>query len=143
MVPSLSHNSDGSGSQLESSTGDDMSDGPLTAPSVIRQGGGGQLTDHGSMAASESIFLREYEHGRLAFETPVSLEDRSNMELLFAVLRREEPGMLRRLLLKAGEKDKGPGELIFKEHRSYDIMVNLQLGIQYSVGKINTVSQQM
>eukprot|EP00803_Ostreobium_quekettii_P004207 evm.model.scf_1435.1 EVM.evm.TU.scf_1435.1 scf_1435:7254-16830(-) len=138
LVPSISQHSDGTESQLECSTGDDLSEGPLTAPAVARKGG--QVADQGlAMLASESIFLREYEHGRLAFEAPVSLEDRSDMELLFAVLRLEEPGRLKKLLLKAGEKDKGPGEIIYKEHRSYNIMVNLQLGIQYSVGKINTV----
>jgi 1-phosphatidylinositol-4-phosphate 5-kinase len=29
------------------------------------------------------------------------------------------------------------GETIFKGHRSYDLMLNLQLGIRYSVGRIN------
>lgn len=28
------------------------------------------------------------------------------------------------------------GETIFKGHRSYDLMLNLQLGIRYSVGRI-------
>ncbi|XP_024380770.1 phosphatidylinositol 4-phosphate 5-kinase 9 isoform X1 [Physcomitrium patens] len=31
---------------------------------------------------------------------------------------------------------KRPGETIFKGHRSYDLMLNLQLGIRYTVGKI-------
>ena len=29
-----------------------------------------------------------------------------------------------------------PGETIYKGHRSYDLMLNLQLGIRWSVGKI-------
>ena len=29
-----------------------------------------------------------------------------------------------------------PGETIFKGHHSYDLMLNLQLGIRWSVGKI-------
>ncbi|CAM6025158.1 unnamed protein product [Sphagnum balticum] len=37
---------------------------------------------------------------------------------------------------KASKEIKRPGETIFKGHRSYDLMLNLQLGIRYTVGKI-------
>ncbi len=30
-----------------------------------------------------------------------------------------------------------PGETIYKGHRSYDLMLNLQLGVRYCVGRIN------
>lgn len=39
---------------------------------------------------------------------------------------------------KLGERQAATrqGETIFKGHRSYDLMLNLQLGIRYSVGRI-------
>lgn len=33
---------------------------------------------------------------------------------------------------------KQPGESIYKGHRSYDLMLNLQLGIRFSVGSITS-----
>lgn len=33
---------------------------------------------------------------------------------------------------------KQPGETIYKGHRSYDLMLNLQLGIRFTVGRINS-----
>ncbi|KAJ7542874.1 hypothetical protein O6H91_09G015800 [Diphasiastrum complanatum] len=37
---------------------------------------------------------------------------------------------------------KRPGEAIIKGHRSYDLMLNLQLGIRYAVGKITPLSKR-
>ncbi|CAN8269511.1 unnamed protein product [Cochlearia groenlandica] len=35
-----------------------------------------------------------------------------------------------------------PGEVIIKGHRSYDLMLNLQLGIRYTVGKITPIQRR-
>ncbi|RWV81856.1 hypothetical protein GW17_00056689 [Ensete ventricosum] len=37
------------------------------------------------------------------------------------------------------KQPRGPGETIYKGHRSYYLMLNLQLGIRYTVGKITPV----
>ena len=39
------------------------------------------------------------------------------------------------LSLQSGDTSRA-GEKIYKGHRSYDLMLNLQLGIRYSVGRI-------
>lgn len=36
---------------------------------------------------------------------------------------------------------KQPGETIYKGHRSYDLMLNLQLGIRFTVGRITSKPQ--
>ncbi|KAH7425661.1 hypothetical protein KP509_11G065000 [Ceratopteris richardii] len=43
----------------------------------------------------------------------------------------------RRRLKQQAKEVKKPGETIIKGHRSYDLMLNLQLGIRYSVGKFD------
>jgi hypothetical protein len=40
------------------------------------------------------------------------------------------------LWLLAAQGPKRPGERIYKGHKSYDLMLNLQLGIRYSVGGV-------
>jgi 1-phosphatidylinositol-4-phosphate 5-kinase len=44
--------------------------------------------------------------------------------------------MCRRREKQHPKEGKRPGEIIFKGHRHYDLMVNLQLGIRYTVGRI-------
>ncbi|MCO5611095.1 hypothetical protein L7F22_065345 [Adiantum nelumboides] len=51
-----------------------------------------------------------------------------------AVLRAAKP--LRRWQRRQSREPVRPGETILKGHQSYDLMVNLQLGIRYTVGKI-------
>ncbi|BBN06068.1 1-phosphatidylinositol-4-phosphate 5-kinase [Marchantia polymorpha subsp. ruderalis] len=46
------------------------------------------------------------------------------------------PRHVRRRQRRATREIKRPGETIYKGHRSYDLMLNLQLGIRYTVGKI-------
>ncbi|KAE8721907.1 Phosphatidylinositol 4-phosphate 5-kinase 9 [Hibiscus syriacus] len=43
---------------------------------------------------------------------------------------------------KGWQKVKRPGETIIKGHRSYDLMLSLQLGIRYTVGKITPVQRR-
>ncbi|CAA6659405.1 unnamed protein product [Spirodela intermedia] len=40
-----------------------------------------------------------------------------------------------------GSEAKKPGETISKGHKNYDLMLNLQLGIRYSVGKLASLTQ--
>ncbi|KDP29195.1 hypothetical protein JCGZ_16584 [Jatropha curcas] len=48
----------------------------------------------------------------------------------------------RRRQKKLAKEVKRPGETIIKGHRSYDLMLNLQLGIRYTVGKITPVQRR-
>uniref|UniRef100_A0A2P2JHR8 Phosphatidylinositol 4-phosphate 5-kinase n=1 Tax=Rhizophora mucronata TaxID=61149 RepID=A0A2P2JHR8_RHIMU len=43
---------------------------------------------------------------------------------------------------KHAKEVKRPGEMIIKGHRSYDLMLSLQLGIRYTVGKITPVQRR-
>lgn len=50
-------------------------------------------------------------------------------------------------VVKRGHKwqpneSKRPGEIIYKGHRNYDLMLNLQLGIRYAVGKITPIHKR-
>ncbi|KAK9096038.1 hypothetical protein Sjap_021535 [Stephania japonica] len=73
------------------------------------------------------VYLREYMQGVLVEEQ----------------IRNNEPGLSSKKKWKnksPGKKEKSkPGEIIFKGHRSYHLMLNLQLGIRYTVGKITPV----
>lgn len=113
------------------------SDGPLTAPSFMRRTPEELKADDRSLSSKvEAVFLREYIDGNLIYEEQIKVDSTSDLELLSALFKREEPGRIKRLLNR--DREKGPGEVIYKGHSSYDLMMNLQLGIQYSVGRINT-----
>ncbi|XP_019461020.1 PREDICTED: phosphatidylinositol 4-phosphate 5-kinase 9-like [Lupinus angustifolius] len=48
----------------------------------------------------------------------------------------------KRLRKKLAKEIKRPGEAIIKGHRSYDLMLSLQLGIRYTVGKITPIQRR-
>nr|POE70082.1 phosphatidylinositol 4-phosphate 5-kinase 9 [Quercus suber] len=48
----------------------------------------------------------------------------------------------KRLQKKLAKEVKRPGEAIIKGHRSYDLMLSLQLGIRYTVGKITPIQRR-
>lgn len=48
----------------------------------------------------------------------------------------------RRQRKKLAKEVKKPGEAIIKGHRSYDLMLSLQLGIRYTVGKITPIQRR-
>ncbi|KAI4349085.1 hypothetical protein L6164_009724 [Bauhinia variegata] len=48
----------------------------------------------------------------------------------------------KRLQKKLAKDYKRPGEAIIKGHRSYDLMLSLQLGIRYTVGKITPIQRR-
>ncbi|XP_028789960.1 phosphatidylinositol 4-phosphate 5-kinase 9 isoform X2 [Neltuma alba] len=48
----------------------------------------------------------------------------------------------KRLQKKLAREIKRPGEAIIKGHRSYDLMLSLQLGIRYTVGKITPIQRR-
>ncbi|KAJ1418925.1 Phosphatidylinositol-4-phosphate 5-kinase, core [Sesbania bispinosa] len=58
------------------------------------------------------------------------------------VLNNMFSSMSRRERKKLTREIKRPGEAIIKGHRSYDLMLSLQLGIRYTVGKITPVPRR-
>ncbi|XP_059296602.1 phosphatidylinositol 4-phosphate 5-kinase 9-like [Lycium ferocissimum] len=74
------------------------------------------------------ILEREYMQGVLISE--VVLNDRFSPQSRRAAKRRQR---------KVARESKRPGEAIIKGHRRYDLMLSLQLGIRYVVGKFTPV----
>ncbi|CAN4121480.1 unnamed protein product [Withania somnifera] len=79
---------------------------------------------------SAPILEREYMQGILISE--VVLNDR------FSPPSRRSRRRQRKLVKEL----KRPGEAIIKGHRSYDLMLSLQLGIRYTVGKITPIQRR-
>ncbi|KAH9622225.1 hypothetical protein KSS87_014252 [Heliosperma pusillum] len=75
------------------------------------------------------ILEREYMQGVLISEVVVSHS--------FSRSRRAK-----RRQKKLAKEVKRPGETIIKGHRSYDLMLSLQLGIRYTVGKITPIPKR-
>jgi len=76
------------------------------------------------------ILEREYMQGVLISEVVL---DRSFSDSSKKTKRRQK---------KIVRDTKKPGETIIKGHRSYDLMLSLQLGIRYTVGKITPIQKR-
>ncbi|KAG8062236.1 hypothetical protein GUJ93_ZPchr0003g17181 [Zizania palustris] len=72
------------------------------------------------------VFEREYVQGVLIMEQPKNEDSR----MLDSGITQENTWQ---------KQARGPMETIYKGHRSYYLMLNLQLGIRYTVGKITPV----
>ncbi|XP_054788962.1 phosphatidylinositol 4-phosphate 5-kinase 1-like [Prosopis cineraria] len=58
-------------------------------------------------------------------------------------LERDDIKQFRRNSWCCSREVKRPGQTIFKGHKNYDLMLNLQLGIRYSVGKEASISREL
>lgn len=76
----------------------------------------------GAAPLAPTVVVREYVQGVLMSELV-----KENADVV---------GHKKRRPRRSVREVKRPGETIFKGHRSYDLMLNLQLGIRYTVGKI-------
>lgn len=94
----------------------------VSKESVVSNGGSCNMVEHDIFISS--VVEREYVQGVLINE----LVKKSPVSHSTKRLRRRNGRHIRELAR--------PGEKIFKGHRSYDLMLSLQLGIRYSVGKI-------
>ncbi|KAK6943896.1 Phosphatidylinositol-4-phosphate 5-kinase, core [Dillenia turbinata] len=79
--------------------------------------------------ANIPILEREYMQGVLISEVVLNTS--------FSSPRKEK-----RRQKKLAKEVKRPGEAIIKGHRSYDLMLSLQLGIRYTVGKITPIQRR-
>ncbi|XP_009390252.2 phosphatidylinositol 4-phosphate 5-kinase 1-like isoform X1 [Musa acuminata AAA Group] len=80
---------------------------------------------HGLQNDSVLVYDREYMQGVLITESMRYYDFRRSQKNKWHCKMKKQP--------------RGPGETIYKGHRSYYLMLNLQLGIRYTVGKITPV----
>eukprot|EP01025_Chloroclados_australasicus_P032684 TRINITY_DN3312_c1_g1_i2.p2 TRINITY_DN3312_c1_g1~~TRINITY_DN3312_c1_g1_i2.p2 ORF type:complete len:868 (-),score=148.82 TRINITY_DN3312_c1_g1_i2:719-3133(-) len=113
------------------------SEGPVSVPSWSTQ------SQNNSGASSnqktqDQIFLREYDRGKMVREEKLNEEDVGVLKYVLDQALELSEGRRKRLFGKSSIKqlNKVPGELIYKGHRSYDLMLSLQLGIRWSVGRV-------
>ena len=93
-----------------------------------------ESSDKLTVALSENkVIGREYNHGKLVKEHWID-KDKVRLPSLRAT---REPAKKTKKYAK-----KVQGETIVKGHRSYDLMLNLQLGIRYNIGKANEEPSQ-
>ena len=77
---------------------------------------------------ADIIFLRDYVHGVMAHETVLRMADKDKHR---KAIKKDRS---RKLQEKKSDQDlPKPGEHIYKGHRSYDLMRELQLGIMFSI----------
>ncbi|DBA74772.1 TPA: hypothetical protein ACH3X2_009295 [Trebouxia sp. C0005] len=120
----------------------DNSESPVSVPSLAGPASAdhqnpkpmqesGRTTSTGRGERGDSVFIREYSSNKLLREDAISAEE---LDAVFGPFeRRQERRQKRRIRTKRWEQR--PGETIYKGHRSYDLMLNLQLGIRWSVSR--------
>ncbi len=104
--------------------------GVLSSPSVSGQ----QVLAH---QGPLQLLIREYDEGRLLREDALLAEE---IKTIFGFLwgkgrRRIRKGMRRVLMRREPRFQKKLGEVVYKGHYSYQLMLELQLGIRYCVGR--------
>ncbi|XP_065025036.1 phosphatidylinositol 4-phosphate 5-kinase 9-like [Musa acuminata AAA Group] len=87
-------------------------------------------SDEKAVDTNVPILEREYMQGVLISEVVISNS--------FLMSPRKAKRRQKRLM----KEIKKPGEAIIKGHRSYDLMLSLQLGIRYTVGKITPIQRR-
>ncbi|XP_072972040.1 phosphatidylinositol 4-phosphate 5-kinase 1-like isoform X1 [Typha angustifolia] len=80
---------------------------------------------HELQGQKKFVYEREYIQGVLIMESRRDYDTRVSQET--------------KLQHMSQRQARGPGEIIYKGHKSYYLMLNLQLGIRYTVGKITPV----
>lgn len=80
------------------------------------------------------ILEREYVQGVLINELVINHKSSVSASISSKKVRRRQK--------KLAKDVKKPGETILKGHRSYDLMLSLQLGIRYTVGKITPIQRR-
>lgn len=88
----------------------------------------------GARGGADMFLIKEYNLGRLVRQTCVASAD---VERVLGLQGAREETRRRRRTMKREAKVAAPiGQTIFKGHPSYDLMISLQLGIRYSVGRV-------
>lgn len=109
--------------------------GSVTESGMESEGEGVDLKD---LYTIRRMMLQEYSEGQLLREEVASqtfcAQYQPPYSVVMSALKSKDAKKLKR---KKKKKQKQVGETIFKGHRSYDLMLNLQLGIRWSVGRMN------
>jgi len=77
---------------------------------------------------ADIIFLRDYDQGVMSNETVLRMAGKDNHR---KAIKKDKSRKLQEK--KTDQSLPKPGEHIFKGHRSYDLMRELQLGIMFSI----------
>ncbi|KAF6257898.1 hypothetical protein COO60DRAFT_1175694 [Scenedesmus sp. NREL 46B-D3] len=85
-------------------------------------------------AAPRKLYVREYDMGLLLREYPLTAEE---IKMIFGFLwpKNKVRQRVQRALRRGPRMQKKLGEVVYKGHYSYSLMLELQLGIRYSVGR--------
>lgn len=136
-----------------------IGEGPIAAPTLDRRKEAGAS----DKLHSEAMYVREYDRGRVVRNTPIqrhevlamltsligenqAISKRKVLHLsifLLCLMRCfcsflmavTDESFLPNLQLFMGKNDK-VGEIINQDHRSYELMLDLQLGVRWSVSKV-------
>eukprot|EP00878_Enallax_costatus_P012911 GHUV01013483.1.p1 GENE.GHUV01013483.1~~GHUV01013483.1.p1 ORF type:complete len:608 (+),score=218.88 GHUV01013483.1:178-2001(+) len=114
-------------------------DAPSSSPTAIGPrgtvGGADASTPAGTVtAAPRKLFVREYNMGQLLREYPLTAEE---IKMIFGFLwpKNKAKRRIQKVLRRGPRMQKKLGEVVYKGHYSYTLMLELQLGIRYSVGR--------
>eukprot|EP00892_Ulva_mutabilis_P006728 jgi/Ulvmu1/4427/UM002_0152.1 len=102
-------------------------EGPIAAPTLDRRKEAGTS----DKLHAEAMYVREYDRGRVVRNTPIQ---RHEVLVMLTSLIGENQAISKRKLFM-GKNDK-VGEIINQDHRSYELMLDLQLGVRWSVSKV-------
>lgn len=127
-------------------------EGPIAAPTLDRRkDAGGSDRLH-----AEAMYVREYDRGRVVRNTPIQRQEvlamltsliGENQAISKRKVRQPDILLVCQLIVIAsvyaavllqlfmGKNDK-VGEIINQDHRSYELMLDLQLGVRWSVSKV-------
>ncbi|XP_047094344.1 phosphatidylinositol 4-phosphate 5-kinase 9-like [Lolium rigidum] len=97
---------------------------------IGRESGAGSETQEDMAGSDFPILERVYAQGVLISEVVLNKSSSDSSK------------KLKRRQSKMAKDIKRPGEAIIKGHRSYDLMLCLQLGIRYTVGKITPIQRR-
>ena len=91
----------------------------------------------GTPSGSPIAFLRTFDKGSLIKEEPISVED---ADALIAPLRRgiSVAATSRPIVFGSSSKKSSLGSEVNRSHQIYQLVVALQLGLRYSVGRVTT-----
>lgn len=103
---------------------------PVRTLSMTQRRGSMTPADRAAYPPGEALYVREYVRGRVVRTTPITGSEA--VAMLSSLIGENEARHKRKLF--SGKNDKA-GETIQEGHRSYELMLDLQLGVRWSVGK--------
>lgn len=112
------------------------SEKPVDSPTVSREPLTRDSSEHGKKNV-DVVYVCDYSHGKLSHEEALSSHE---LDVIFGPIQHQMQTK-RRLRRRGKRRQENMGETIFKGHRSYDLMLNLQLGIRYTLTTLSKVSR--